>query len=207
MKKFLSDNKLSLGLMALLVLITGCIELTPLKEVVKDTIESNSLTTTRVEATVDSVEWYWPQRDQNCPEILRALYLSSTQTLDIAIYSLTYPSIIQAIKDAKSRGVLVRVLSDKTQSAGVTQKQAINNLLGVGIPVRINKHSGLMHLKVSIIDNSILTTGSFNYSKNAQENNDEVLVVIKSSEMVKDFSKEFSRLWNSTGFVDAEMSY
>ena len=207
MKKFLSDNKFFLLVVLLSIPITSCIQLTPLKSIVEDTIESSSLTTTRVEAKVDSVEWYWPQRDQNCPAVLVNLYNSSTKRLDIAIYSLTYPSIVQAIKDAKSRGVLVRVLSDKTQSAGATQKQAINNLLGVGIPVKINKHSGLMHLKVSIIDDKILTTGSFNYSKNAQENNDEVLVVIKSSEMVLDFSNEFERLWNSTGFVDAEMSY
>jgi len=202
MKKFLQENKwlITFWGWCLLVLLVGCTSyLIPSTQI--------PIQTASVEATVDSVYWYWPQRNTNCPIILINLYNSSTQTLDIAIYSLTYPSIVQAIKDAKARGVTVRIISDKIQSAGVTQKQAINNLLGVGIPVRINKHSGLMHLKVSIIDNKILTTGSFNYSKNAQENNDEVLVVIKSSEMVFDFSKEFNRLWNSTGFVDAEMSY
>ena len=199
MKKFLLDSKWSLTILLLLAFILGC-SLAPL-------LPPTQIEPTPTQATVDSVEWYWPQRNQDCPAVLVNLYNSSTQTLDIAIYSLTYPSVVQAIKDAKARGVKVRVLSDKTQSAGATQKQAINNLLGVGIPVKINKHSGLMHLKVSIIDDKILTTGSFNYSKNAQENNDEVLVVIKSSEMVLDFNNEFERLWNSTGFVDAEMSY
>lgn len=197
MKKFLLGYKLTLLL--ILAFILGC-SVTPL-------LAPNQIVTTPLQATVDSVKWYWPQRDQDCPEVLVNLYNSSTQTLDIAIYSLTYPSIVQALKDAKVRGVKVRVLSDKIQSAGVTQRQAINNLLGVGIPVRINKHSGLMHLKVSIIDNSILTTGSFNYSKNAQENNDEVLVIIESPQMVIDFSKEFDRLWDSPRFVNAEMSY
>lgn len=200
MKKFLLVfNKIHLTVLLLLAFILGC-ALAPI-------LPSTQITPEPLQATVDSVEWYWPQRHQDCPSVLVSLYNSSTQTLDIAIYSLTFPSIVQAIKDAKARGVKVRVLSDKTQSAGVTQKQAINNLLGVGIPVRINKHSGLMHLKISIIDNKVLTTGSFNYSKNAQENNDEVLVVIKSSEMVFDFSNEFNRLWNSTGFVNAEISY
>jgi len=205
MKKFLSElNRWSLPSAVLLALLIGCSVTIP-NLVIQET--SKNYNPTRVEASIDSVEWYWPQRNQDCPEVLRALYLSSTQTLDIAIYSLTYPSVVQAIKDAKARGVKVRVLSDKTQSAGATQKQAINNLLGVSIPVKINKHSGLMHLKVSIIDNQVLTTGSFNYSKNAQDNNDEVLVIIRSPRMVLDFSNEFERLWNSTGFIDAEMSY
>lgn len=200
MKKFLLDyNTIYLTLLLILAFILGC-SVAPL-------LPPTQITPTPLQATVDSIEWYWPQRNQDCPSVLVNLYNSSTKTLDIAIYSLTYPSIIQAIKDAKARGVKVRVISDKTQSAGVTQKQAVNNLLGVSIPVKINKHSGLMHLKVSIIDNSILTTGSFNYSKNAQENNDEVLVVIKSKEMVTDFSTEFDRLWNSTSFINAEMSY
>jgi hypothetical protein len=39
---------------------------------------------------------------------LISLIGEAKSTLDIAIYSLTYPDIIQAMKDAKARGVVVR---------------------------------------------------------------------------------------------------
>nr|WP_290439078.1 phospholipase D-like domain-containing protein [Paenibacillus sp. GP183] len=45
---------------------------------------------------------------------------SSKQTLDIAIYSLTHPDIVSAIKEANKRGVAIRIISDKIQSAGKT---------------------------------------------------------------------------------------
>ena len=121
MKKFLLDSKWSLTILLLLAFILGC-SLAPL-------LPPTQIEPTPTQATVDSVEWYWPQRNQDCPAVLVNLYNSSTQTLDIAIYSLTYPSVVQAIKDAKARGVKVRVLSDKTQSAGATQKQAIPTFL------------------------------------------------------------------------------
>jgi phosphatidylserine/phosphatidylglycerophosphate/cardiolipin synthase-like enzyme len=35
---------------------------------------------------------------------------SAKETLDIAIYSLTHPDIVAAIKEAKKRGVVVRII-------------------------------------------------------------------------------------------------
>jgi len=51
-------------------------------------------------------------------------------------------------------------------------------------------------MKVSIIDNSIVTTGSYNYSASATNINDEVLIIIKDSKIATDFNNEFNIMWN-----------
>jgi phosphatidylserine/phosphatidylglycerophosphate/cardiolipin synthase-like enzyme len=65
---------------------------------------------------------------------------------------------VAAIKEAKKRDVVVRIISDKIQSTGKTQDEALKLLGSAGIPMKINKHSGLMHLKVTIADKQVATT-------------------------------------------------
>jgi len=76
-----------------------------------------------------------------------------------------------------------------------------------GITVKENSYSGLMHLKMSIIDGKVATTGSFNYSANAAENNEEMLVVISEPQFVQRCVDEFNRMWVSTSYTDLMMSY
>jgi len=130
------------------------------------------------EVNQSNAQVYFPRRGDKPELALQSLYLSTQSNLDIAIYSLTHPTIVKAIGDAYKRGVKVRVITDKIQSAGATQKHAMNDLITVGIPIKIETHSGLMHLKCSIIDGKVATTGSYNYSKGASEDNDEMLVVV-----------------------------
>lgn len=50
---------------------------------------------------------------------------SAKETLDVEIYSITHPDIVAAIRDAKNRGVAVRVITDKTQSEGKAQGEEL----------------------------------------------------------------------------------
>ena len=194
-----------------LVLITSCSNLIPIAtESITSSLPSiPSISTPVVTTTIQSnqLQTYFPRSGDSPDKVLASLYGSSIQTLDIAIYSLTYPSIVKAIGDAHKRGVKVRVISDKTQAAGKSQTVAIDDLLTIGIPVKVNTHSGLMHLKISIIDSRIATTGSYNYSAGATKDNDEVLVVISELGFVLRCSSEFEKLWYGSGFKDAQLSY
>lgn len=150
---------------------------------------------------------YFPRRGDDPASALAALYMSTSSTLDIAIYSLTHPQIVKAIGDTYKRGIPVRIITDRIQAAGTTQKHAMNDLLTIGIPIKVDSHSGLMHLKMSIVDNNIATTGSYNYSKGASEDNDEILLVIKEPWFAQICQMEFDRMWNSPQFTNLEMSY
>lgn len=150
---------------------------------------------------------YFPRRGDKPELALQSLYLSTQSNLDIAIYSLTHPVIVQAIGDAYKRGIKVRIITDKTQAAGATQKHAMNDLITIGIPIKIDAHSGLMHLKMSVVDGNIATIGSYNYSKGASEDNDEVLMIVNETWFAQLCQNEFDRLWASPQFTNLEMSY
>ncbi len=142
------------------------------------------------------VEWTFEGKDQE--KLLIDVITSAKSTLDIAIYSLTDPDVIEEIKEAKKRGVVVRIITDRIQAAGKSQTEALKILGSAGISIKINSHSGLMHIKMSIVDKKIGTTGSFNYSKSASETNDEILMVIQNAEVAKNFSAEFESMWTDT---------
>ncbi|RKP55404.1 phospholipase D family protein [Cohnella endophytica] len=151
------------------------------------------------------LEWAFTKSDQHPEKLLISVIDSAKSTLDVAIYSLTYPDIVDAIKNAKKRGVKIRLITDKQQSGGKTQTEALKLLGSAGVPMKINKHSGLMHLKMVVADNKIATTGSFNYSKAASTTNDEVLMVIRKEEVAKSFAAEFEAMWNDDkGFKTIE---
>lgn len=149
------------------------------------------------QTTIDAgnVQWAFTQEDQHPEQRLIEVIKGAQQSLDIAIYSLTYPDIVGAIRDASRRGVAVRVLTDRIQSSGKTQKEALKLLGSAGVPIKINKHSGLMHLKMTVADRQVATTGSFNYSKAASTTNDEMLVVLRDAAAAEAFAAAFERAW------------
>ena len=140
------------------------------------------------------VGWAFTRAKQHPETLLIHTINSAVSTLDVAIYSLTYPDIVDAIRTAKLRGVQVRLITDKHESVYKQQEEALKWLGSAGIPFKVNTHSGLMHL--TIADQKIVTTGSFNYSKAASTVNDEVLFVIHSQEAAESFTAEFESMWD-----------
>ena len=195
---------------AIAILVASCIYLPAQSET--GTLKQSPLQTqvglpTTGEIGQPNAQVYFPRKGDKPELALQALYLSTESNLDIAIYSLTHPVIVKAIGDAYKRGIKVRIITDKIQSGGATQKHAMNDLLTIGIPIRIDAHSGLMHLKMSIIDGKVATIGSYNYSKGASEDNDEVLMVVDEVWFAQMCQTEFDRLWSSPQFTDLGLSY
>lgn len=144
------------------------------------------------------VEYYFPRAGQKAEPQLISIINSAQKTLDVAIYSLTDSKVGSAITQAHGRGVSVRIITDREQASGQYEKALLKGLVKAGIPVKIDTHSGLMHLKVTVADGKIATTGSYNYTKSAEESNDEVFVVLRDEKAAKDFDAEFGKMWNDT---------
>jgi len=117
--------------------------------------------------------------------------------LDVAIYSLTHDPIAEAIIRAHQRGVKVRVLMDRSQAGN--QYADDEKLEAVGIEVRRDIVKGIMHNKFLVGDGrdapSAVLTGSYNFTKNATENNAENFVVVRLSYIVEAYMVEFEKLW------------
>jgi phosphatidylserine/phosphatidylglycerophosphate/cardiolipin synthase-like enzyme len=117
--------------------------------------------------------------------------------LDVAVYSITYDTISDAIIRAHERGVVVRVLIDKTQSGSPYSDD--EKMEAAGIEVRRDVVSGSMHNKFLIGDSreggKAVQTGSYNLTRNATEMNAENFVIIRLQYTAEEYMAEFERLW------------
>ncbi|MBI4529081.1 MAG: phospholipase D family protein [Deltaproteobacteria bacterium] len=128
---------------------------------------------------------------------------SAMTSLNIAIFKLTQPDIAGAIISAKKRGVAVRVITDRSEYEDRTNVKQVNRLFNAAIPIKMNTHQGKMHLKVTIADQAVVATGSFNYTIAAASRNDEVLVIVRDPAVAKEWNDEFNRLWtDGANFLD-----
>jgi phosphatidylserine/phosphatidylglycerophosphate/cardiolipin synthase-like enzyme len=82
--------------------------------------------------------------------------------------------------------VKVEVILDKSQR---TEKYSEADLLvNLGIPVRIDAKHAIAHNKIIIVDGAVVVTGSFNFTKNAEENNAENLLVIRDATLAEQYA-------------------
>ncbi|KHO63263.1 phospholipase D [Thermoanaerobacter sp. YS13] len=145
--------------------------------------------------SVKGIQVYFPRAGQDPAPVLANLIKQSHSSCDVAIYSLTNPDIVKALVEAHKRGVNVRVITDRKEAENKVQKHAVNVLLMAGIPIKVNTHPGLMHLKMTVIDGKTATTGSYNYTRAASKENDEMFVVITDPNFVEACQTEFDRMW------------
>jgi phosphatidylserine/phosphatidylglycerophosphate/cardiolipin synthase-like enzyme len=53
-----------------------------------------------------------------------------------------------------------------------------------------------MHEKVLVIDGEVVVLGSYNFSRNANEINDENVLIIRNSTIAEEFVREFERIYS-----------
>lgn len=103
----------------------------------------------------------------------------------VQAYSFTSARIAEALVKAHRRGVKVQVLLDKSQR---TEKYSSADFLAnAGIMTKIDAAHAIAHNKVMIIDNEVVITGSFNFTKAAEESNAENLLVVRDKELASQY--------------------
>lgn len=116
-------------------------------------------------------------------------------SVDVAAYSFSSQKIANALIEAHKRGVVVRVVLDKSHAK--RRYPAVTSLHDAGIPLRINRRYAIMHDKYIIIDGKTVETGSFNYTTNAERHNAENVVVIKNNKtLAKRYIENWQKLWD-----------
>ena len=109
----------------------------------------------------------------------------ATNTVLVQAYSFTSAPIAKALVDAHRRGVQVQVILDKSQQ---TEKYSEADFLkNSEIPTLIDAQHAIAHNKIMIIDGYLILTGSFNFTKAAEEHNAENLLVINDSTLAKEY--------------------
>ena len=127
---------------------------------------------------------------------LTTLYRHATRYLYVAVYGLTSPRAVEAMVAAKKRGVDVRMITDRQRTEDVKQRTALHTLQLAGIPILVNEHDGLMHMKQVVIDDEVNTTGSMNHTTSGNRYNDERLDVIADHAITVKAREKFLAMWN-----------
>ncbi len=118
-----------------------------------------------------------------CTENIVEQISAAKSEILVQAYSFTSAPIARALTEAFKRGVKVQIILDKSQkSEKYTSSTFISN---AGIPTFIDDKHAIAHNKIMIIDKETVITGSFNFTKAAEEKNAENLLVIKSKELAK----------------------
>ena len=120
----------------------------------------------------------------------------ANETLDIAIYNLQDEDIASAVLQAKKRGVSVRLITDAKKSKKKELAAILESFTNNGIMVKTNP-SQKMHLKMTIVDKTLVTTGSFNYTEASAYENQEQLLTIRDEKLAREWTNNFTELWNS----------
>lgn len=133
--------------------------------------------------------------ERSIKEVLLKEVDSTASTIDLAVREITFPEMAQALLKAKERGVKVRVISDSKQAK--MKSSRITTLIQQGIPVKVlrGKDYGVMNHRFAIFDDKKVVTGSFDWSEASEKWNYENIVIIRDSEAVASYRREFDRLW------------
>jgi mitochondrial cardiolipin hydrolase len=122
-------------------------------------------------------------------------YLDKAEkTLLVCVYCITNDSLSNALRRARARGVDVKIISDD----GVMSMRGsdVKVLHDEGFPIRVDLDPyANMHHKFVVIDDYILMTGSFNWTKQAVNKNQENIVIFDNPPLAEKFTEEFKRLW------------
>jgi len=118
-----------------------------------------------------------------CTEaIVKEIGHAKTEIL-IQAYSFTSAPIAKALVNAHKRGIKIEAILDKSNVTG--QYSSATYLYNNNIPVFIDSVHAIAHNKVIIIDKETVITGSFNFTKAAENNNAENLLILKNEELTK----------------------
>ncbi|MFT3895893.1 MAG: phospholipase D-like domain-containing protein [Anaerolineales bacterium] len=108
-------------------------------------------------------------------------------------FSFTDYPLAKAMIDRYAAGVDVAGVYEKTGSE--TEGAELKTFVCAHVPVRQDGNSRFLHDKIIIVDNRIVISGSFNFSNNATDNNDENVIIIDDPEIASLYMQEFGKVW------------
>lgn len=145
-------------------------------------------------------------RADRIPDSLAAAIDATRSQLLLALYELNLPGVADAIVRAKSRGVDVRLVFDKghaTPRAGDAGPTAgpspeFQRVVAAGVQTRLLKGGGswgIMHNKFAVFDGTLVETGSFNWTRAADERNFENAIFRSDPSLAALYASYWEWMW------------
>jgi phosphatidylserine/phosphatidylglycerophosphate/cardiolipin synthase-like enzyme len=126
---------------------------------------------------------------ENCTGTIVQALGGAKHTVLAQAYSFTSAPIAKALLDAHKRGVQVQVILDKSQRSD--KYSSADFLANQGVPVVIDANHAIAHNKIIVIDGEMVLTGSFNFTKAAQQKNAENLLILRDPALAAQYAKNW----------------
>lgn len=108
---------------------------------------------------------------------LKNMLQNATSSIDIAMFTLTHPTLLEELTKAHHRGVNVRVFLDHTSASGASAP-ALALLKHENIPIYLSTGVQLLHHKLMLVDGESFVLGSTNWTKAAFKKNYDFYIVL-----------------------------
>jgi len=145
----------------------------------------------QVEVGDARVECYFAPEDHVQEAIIGEIGTAQSE-IDVMAFSFTSGEIAKAMAARIEKGVKVRAVFDQRQAG--TEHSQDDYLAKRGASVRLDDNPYAMHNKVIIIDAKAVVTGSYNFTKSADTQNDENVLIIHSPDVAATYLREFESL-------------
>ena len=145
--------------------------------------------------TIDGtpIDTYFSPDDGTAAEIIAALQ-NAEESIYFMAFSFTADPIAETLLVKAAEGIEVRGVFEESQYNSNTGGE-FDRLSEAGLDVRLDGNDRNMHHKVFIIDGEIVITGSYNFSRSAEERNDENTLIIYSPAIAAQYLTEFERVY------------
>lgn len=121
----------------------------------------------------------------------------ATSSIHIAVAWFTDPELFEQLCQKAGSGVRVEliVINDSINRKSGLQYKSLRDLGGMFMMVGDDKkNSTIMHNKFCVIDSTTVITGSYNWSRKAQQNSENITVISDHRELARQFIEEFDSL-------------
>lgn len=140
---------------------------------------------------------------QDCTGLIVDTINAAQKSIEVQAYSFTSYPIAKALVSAAGRGVKVQVILDKSQFGGPAFSSS-GYLYRHGIPLFEDNTVAIAHNKVMIFDDNTVETGSFNFTKAAQAQNAENVLIINNSALSAAYLKNWQDRKNCSLIVNTK---
>jgi phosphatidylserine/phosphatidylglycerophosphate/cardiolipin synthase-like enzyme len=123
------------------------------------------------------------------------LVRGARKSVRVLAYSFTSDALAAALRKQADAGLTIQCVFDESQVDGQGTEYA--PLRQGGLDVRLDGNAGLMHNKVLIIDDEIVVLGSYNFTRAANQSNDENLIVVYDAALAGQYQKVFERIYKA----------
>lgn len=115
------------------------------------------------------------------------------KSIKFMTFSLTDAQVGQTMMLRAKEGVLIQGIFDRWLAAG--QYSLFSSFKANHFDVVKDGNEALMHHKVILVDGKTVISGSYNYSQNAENNNNEAFLILHQAPVIaRGFEREFDRL-------------